>query len=72
MEKQKKKNTFMEVEEVAAEMGVSVSYAYKIIRQLNSELRDRGFLTVAGKVSRQYFCERVYGFGKEVKQNAGI
>ena len=53
-------------------MGVSVSYAYKIIRQLNSELRDRGFLTVAGKVSRQYFCERVYGFGKEVKQNAGI
>ena len=29
--------TFMTVEEVAAEMGVSKSYAYKIVKQLNEE-----------------------------------
>jgi len=30
---------FMDVEEVAAEMDVSVPYAYKLIRQLNEELK---------------------------------
>ncbi len=29
--------TFMTVEEVAAELGVSKSYAYKIVKQLNEE-----------------------------------
>ena len=31
--------TFMTVEEVAAELGVSKSYAYKIVKQLNDELQ---------------------------------
>lgn len=30
--------TFMRVEEVAEEMGVSIPYAYKLIRRLNKEL----------------------------------
>ena len=30
---------FMRVEDVAEEMGVSVSYAYKLIRKLNKELQ---------------------------------
>lgn len=58
-------HSFMRVEEVAEELGVSVSYAYKIIRRLNAELREKGFITIAGRISRQYFKERVYGTGKE-------
>ena len=65
-------NRFMRVEEVAAELGVSVSYAYKVIRRLNDELREKGFITVAGKVSRQYFNERVYGTGKEDFGNVSV
>ena len=56
---------FMRVEEVADALGVSVSYAYKVIRRLNAELREKGFITIAGRVSKQYFNERVYGTGKE-------
>ena len=41
--------TFMTVEEVAAELGVSKSYAYKIVKQLNEELQKLGYLTVAGR-----------------------
>ena len=52
---------FMRVEEVAKELDISESYAYKIMRQLNDELSAKGFITVAGRVSRQYFSERVYG-----------
>ena len=52
---------FMRVNEVAEELGVSVPYAYKLIRQLNEELKAKGFLTIAGRVNRQYFNERFYG-----------
>ena len=34
--------TFMTVEEVAAELGVSKFYAYKIVKQLNEELQKLG------------------------------
>ena len=37
---------FMRVEEVAEVMGVSVSYAYKIIRQFNKELKKTGSLLI--------------------------
>ena len=65
-------NRFMRVEEVAAELGVSVSYAYKVIRRLNDELREKGFVTIAGRINRQYFNERVFGTGKEEFRNAGF
>lgn len=45
-------NKFMRAEEVAAELSVSVSYAYKIIRKLNDELKEKGFITIAGRVNR--------------------
>jgi len=55
-------NTFMRVDDVAAELGVSKSYAYKIVRMLNTELKNMGYLTVAGRVSKKYFLEKVcYG-----------
>ena len=51
---------FMRAEEVAEELGVSVSHAYKIMRQLNQELKEKGFVTIAGRISRDYFYERIY------------
>lgn len=55
------KNQFMRAEEVARELEVSRSYAYRLIRQLNAELREKGYMTIAGRVNRQYFQERLYG-----------
>ena len=66
-------NKFMRVEEVAAELGVSASYAYKVIRRLNDELKAKGFVTIAGRINRQYFNERVYGGpGKEDCNNVRV
>lgn len=54
--------SFMRVEEVAAILDVSKSYAYKIVQKLNAELKAKGYLTISGRVSRQYFMEKVcYG-----------
>lgn len=51
--------TFMRVEEVSEELGVSKSYAYKVVQKLNAELKAQGFLTIAGRINKQYFLERV-------------
>ncbi|QUA54650.1 helix-turn-helix domain-containing protein [Aristaeella lactis] len=51
---------FMNAQEVAEYLGVSTSMAYKIIQQLNKELKAKGFITIAGKISRVYFEEKVY------------
>lgn len=54
-----KNRSFMTVEEVAEEMGVSKSYAYKVVKQLNEELQQMGYLTVAGRVNTNYFRKRI-------------
>ena len=52
-------NTFMRVDDVANELDVSKSYAYKIVRKLNKELESKGIITIAGRVNKQYFMERL-------------
>jgi len=56
MEKQ-----FIGAKEVSEILGVSESKAYSVIRGLNTELKEKGYITVRGKVSRIFFQERVYG-----------
>ena len=53
---------FMTVEEVAQELGVSKSYAYKIVRELNAEMQNLGYLTVSGRVNTNFFRKKLcYG-----------
>ena len=59
------KNKFICAEEVAQELSVSKPYAYKLIKRLNDELKEKGFITISGRVNRQYFNERLYGMGRE-------
>ena len=56
-------NKFIRADDVAQELSVSKPYAYKLIRKLNEELKEQGFITIAGRVNRQYFYERLYGAG---------
>ncbi len=51
----------MRVEEVAQELGVSIPYAYKLIRSMNEELKKAGCITIAGRIDRKYFHEKFYG-----------
>ena len=61
------RDSFMRADEVAKELSISKSFAYKLIRQMNQELREHGFLTIAGRVNRDYFKERIYTKKGEVK-----
>ena len=51
----------MRVNEVAEELGVSVPYAYKLIRELNKALKETGCITIAGRIDRKFFHEKFYG-----------
>ena len=52
---------FLEVGDVMQILGISKSAAYKLMRQINSELERKGYIVIRGKVSRKYFEERIYG-----------
>ncbi len=52
---------FITAQEVAELLGISKSKAYTIVRELNEELSAKGFITVAGRVSRKFFEEKFYG-----------
>lgn len=54
---------YITTSELAEMLGVSVGHAYKIIRKLNQELAEQGFLVIAGKVPRRYLEKRWYGYG---------
>ncbi|MCM1506356.1 MAG: helix-turn-helix domain-containing protein [Ruminococcus flavefaciens] len=59
---------FIKADEVAEMLEISKAHAYKIIRQLNGELEEKGFITISGRVSRQYFLERLYGNAPDRKE----
>lgn len=64
----KEEKIMMTADEVAEELGISKAYAYKVMQQLNRELRELGYITISGKVSTTYFRKKFcYGAddGKE-------
>ena len=52
--------TFLTAMEIANILGVSRSTGYKIVSILNSELKDKGYIIIPGRVSKKYFRERFY------------
>ena len=62
---------FMRVSEVAQELDVSESYAYKLVREMNEELKAMGCITIQGRLDRKYFHEKIYGTRDVKEENNG-
>ena len=56
--------------ELAQVMGVSNGHAYKLIREMNPELKKQGYLTIAGKLPRAYLKKCLYGFSTAAEGGA--
>lgn len=52
---------YYSVGEIKEILGVSTSMAYKVIKQMNDELTNKGYLTISGKIPKKYFERRWYG-----------
>ena len=64
-----KPKLFLRVEEVAQELGISKSHAYKVIHKLNEELKEKGYLTISGRVNRNFFMEK-FCYGKTERRES--
>ncbi len=60
--------TFISVKEICGVLSVSESKSYSIVRDLNKELADKGYMVIPGRVSRKYFEERFYGVVNEAEE----
>ena len=45
---------YMDVDDVCAILGVSKAYAYNLMREYNKELKAKGYIVVAGKISTKF------------------
>lgn len=60
---------FYTKDDVAELLGISDAQSYRIIQKLNEELRKKGYVTVAGRISKIYFHEKYYGLDKMVGED---
>ena len=58
----------MDVDDVCAILGVSKAYAYNLMREYNKELKAKGYIVVAGKISTKFLAEKIYGMKVEDQQ----
>ncbi len=56
------KSLFVKAEELQKLLGISRSESYRIIKKLNDELKEKGFIVLSGRVSRKYLEEMIYGY----------
>ena len=54
-------NMFYTAAELSSILGVSLSKGYLLIKQMNSELEEQGYMTITAKVPKRYFEKRWYG-----------
>ena len=61
--------TFISVKEICQVLSVSESKSYAIVRDLNKEHSDKGYMVIPRRVSRKYFEERFYGVDSLEKED---
>lgn len=61
-----KNNQYLMVDDLKKILGRSQSHCYGIIRDLNKELKDKGYHVERGRVPRKYFYER-YGLEESIE-----
>ena len=55
------KKIYYSAKDIAEMLDVSIASAYKIIRRMNEELKNKGYITIQGKVPKTFFDEKWYG-----------
>ena len=60
----REKRYMMTAGELANELGISKAFAYKLIREMNNDLRKAGYVVISGRVPKTYMEKRFYGYEK--------
>ena len=57
--------------DISQMLDVSVSKGYELIKKMNQELEQEGYLVLSGKVPVAYFNQRWYGLNSTQKELQG-
>lgn len=60
---------FMRVKDVMEVLEVSEPYAYKLMRQMNKEMKNQGYHVIPGRIDRKFFYEHFYGTKEYERRN---
>lgn len=52
-------NKILTAEQVADLCKVKIGKAYQIIRELNEELKKEGYITIRGRINKEYLLKRL-------------
>lgn len=50
---------YYSIDEVSKMLGIAKSTSYRIVRELNKELREKRFIVIAGKIPKAYFGDTI-------------
>lgn len=60
MSEKVKKPKYLNASDVQQLTGQSRASSYRIIKALNDELKEKGYMIIPGRISKKYFMERFY------------
>lgn len=52
----------MSADDVAKELNCSKSHAYKLLKSMNKELAEQGYITMAGRIPKAYWAKKMFGY----------
>jgi len=55
---------YLTAQDLSDLLGVSIGHSYKIMRALNNELSEQGYIVIAGRIPTAFFCKKYYGFSQ--------
>lgn len=68
------KKIYYSAKDISEMLDISLASSYKIIRQMNEELKNKGYIIIQGKVPKAFFDEKWYGLSSMteiVKESRG-
>lgn len=61
---------YLSAKDVASLLEISEGFAYRLIREMNLELRQQSYLTISGRIPTRYFEEKWYGLKEPANEGA--
>ena len=57
----RKRKMYLSVEDVAEVFDISVSFAYRVVERMNTDLASKNYYVILGRVPTRYVEDKIYG-----------
>ena len=57
----RKRKRDLSVEEISELLGLSVSFAYRVVEKMNADLASKNYYVILGRIPTRYVEDKIYG-----------